>query len=168
MTHLFSHSLFIAARYYFIYRLQYNIDKMSETKKRRRRGERSDGRIEVTYTDGYNPDGSPHRLHFYEATRAEAERKRDEYKARGAVGLVAKGPADGLTVNAWIDKWISVYCINTAMYGVYIERVRADVGRLPLESVREADLVQSLRAYQGIKLAIRKCIKQRKVTNGVS
>lgn len=43
-----------------------------EVKKRKRKGERKDKRIQITYTDGVRPDGHPNRISFYGAL----ERKR--------------------------------------------------------------------------------------------
>lgn len=45
-----------------------------EKKKRKRKGERKDGRIQVTFTVGYKPDGKPDRKVFYGYTREEAEK----------------------------------------------------------------------------------------------
>lgn len=49
--------------------------------KRKRKGERADGLIQVALDIGYWPDGRRKRKSFYGKTRSEAERKRDEYKA---------------------------------------------------------------------------------------
>lgn len=118
-----------------------------EVRKRCRKYERSDGRIMLTLTDGRKPDGSPRKVYFYGATKAEASRKREEYKQNKSAGLAAE--SSGLTVNEWIDRWSRVYDINTAMYAPYIKRLRLDVGNLRLADVREADLVQSLRTGYG-------------------
>ncbi|MDI9521536.1 MAG: hypothetical protein QM308_10360 [Bacillota bacterium] len=53
---------------------------MTDTKKRRRKGERKDGRIARTLTVGVKPDGKPDRKFFYGKTITEAETLRNEYK----------------------------------------------------------------------------------------
>lgn len=118
-----------------------------EVRKRRRKYERSDGRIMVTLTDGRKADGSPKKVYFYGATRAEAERKRDDYKNRRSAGI--SQDASGCTVGEWIDRWAQYYDINTAMYAPYIKRLREDIGYMRLSDVREADLAKSLRKGYG-------------------
>lgn len=66
---------------------------------RKRRGLRPDKRVQVTLTIGYKADGKPDRKSFYGKTRAEAIRKRDEYKARG--GRAFSG--NEIAVTEWIE-----------------------------------------------------------------
>lgn len=63
---------------------------MADGKKKKRRGERPDGLIQVSIQIGYKPDGKPDRKYFYGHTRAEAERKRDEFKAKHTAGFKLK------------------------------------------------------------------------------
>ena len=81
---------------------------MSEKKPRKKRGERKDGRIQVTYTDGYRADGKPNRLSFYGRSRAEAERKRDEYRLRGNQQFLG----DEITLAEWIEQYKTIYRPN--------------------------------------------------------
>ena len=71
---------------------------MSDTVKRKRRGEREDGRILVTLVTGKTDDGRVKREYFYGKTRAEAEAKRDAYKAKRNMGITEKN----ITINDWI------------------------------------------------------------------
>lgn len=112
---------------------------MSEAKKRRQ-FERADGRICVTA----RIDGKKH--FFYGQTKAEAQRKRDEYKAAHTVGLRL---SPGLSVSRWMDEWLRVYDVDQAQYKPYLDRMRADLGSLPLSSVTEAHLVMSMKHYAG-------------------
>lgn len=116
------------------------------TNNRRRKGERADGRFRVSITEGRNPDGSPHRVYFYGRSKGEAERKRDEHKARALAGVVEDKK---ITVNQWVDRWAEIYEIDTGQYAPYIKRLRADLGSRALADVTEADLVLSMRAYRG-------------------
>lgn len=111
---------------------------MSDAKSKYRR---ADGRICLTLT----VDGK--KKYFYGSTRAEAVRKRDEYKARVGAGLIDL-PA-GTTVAAWMDTWAQVYSIDTRREKTYLDRLREDLGALPLSRVTEAHLVQSLKYYEG-------------------
>lgn len=118
----------------------------NEPRKRRRKGERADGRFRTTLTVGTNPDGSPHRMYFYGYSKTEAERKRSEYKARALSGVVEDKK---ITVNSWVDRWIKIYEIDAEQYSPYLKRLRSDLGSRQLADITEADLVLSLRAYQG-------------------
>lgn len=71
-----------------------------EVKKRKRKGERKDKRIQITYTDGVRPDGHPNRISFYGHTRTEALEKRERYKREKEQGLAHGERAT--TVNDWI------------------------------------------------------------------
>lgn len=80
---------------------------MADTKsKRKRKGERPDGLIQVSLQIGYKPDGRPDRKYFYGHSRAEAERKRDEYRASALVG--AKFSKD-ITVSEWVSIFKQTY-----------------------------------------------------------
>lgn len=119
----------------------------NEVKKYKRKGQRKDKRIQITYTDGVRPDGHPNRISFYGYTRTEALQKRDLYKREKEQGL-AHGERI-TTVNEWIDRWQKSYSVNVSDYAPYINRLKKDLGKKPVRSVSEADLVQSLSAYAG-------------------
>lgn len=118
-----------------------------EKKKRKPRGMRPDGRIQVSYTDGKKPDGSPNRIFFYGHTRAEAEAARDQYKEFKKAGL--KYEDRKITVNEWIDKWEVMYNVDMEDYGPYIKRLRKAIGPFELRGIREGQLVDALKAFSG-------------------
>ncbi len=123
---------------------------MSNEKKRRRRGERADRRIQVTLTLGRRPDGKPDRKSFYGRSRAEAEALRDAYKRDLEDGMAAS--ADEMTVERWVDIWYEKYQkprINPLYeqgYCVNVKRLKAAFPDRLLKSVREADLQAALYA----------------------
>ena len=119
-----------------------------EVKKRKRKGERKDKRIQITYTDGVRPDGHPNRISFYGRTRTEALEKRERYKREKEQGLAHGERAT--TVNDWIARWQEAYSVNVSDYAPYINRLKKDLGKKPIRNVSEADLVQSLSAYAGM------------------
>lgn len=116
-------------------------------KKRKPRGLRSDGRVQVTYTDGRRPDGKPNRVSFFGRNRSEAEAKRQEYIDHKKAGLSWEDRK--LTVNEWVDRWVGLYSVDEAEYRPYIKRLREDLGGLELRGIREGHLVSSLSAYAG-------------------
>lgn len=118
-----------------------------EKKKRKPRGLRPDNRIQVSYTDGRKPDGSPNRIFFYGHTRAEAEAAREKYKEFKKAGLRYEDRK--MEVNEWVDKWIEMYTVDLEDYGPYIKRLRTDLGAYELRGIREGQLVESLNAYAG-------------------
>lgn len=122
----------------------------SKPKTRRRRGERKDKRIQVTYTDGYRPDGKPNRISFYGKTRAEAIRKRDEYKARG--GRPFSG--DEITVSEWIEQYKALYRTRVNPAYLHIDdvpynRLSKAIGSMWLADVRESHLQNALNEVSG-------------------
>ncbi|MBQ8082254.1 MAG: site-specific integrase [Clostridia bacterium] len=124
---------------------------MEEKKTRKKRGERKDGRIQVTYTDGYRKDGKPNRISFYGHSRAEAERKRDEYKAHGPQRVTG----DDLTVSEWVEQFKGLYRskVNPAYLNiddVPYNRLCKAIGAMVLSSVREADLQDALNQVAGM------------------
>ena len=118
-----------------------------DTKKRKPRGLRPDGRVQVTYTDGRRPDGKPNRISFFGRNRSEAEAKRREYIDEKKAGL--SWVDRKLTVNEWVDRWIELYNVDVVDYAPYIKRLRHDLGGLELRGIREGHLVDSLSAYAG-------------------
>lgn len=126
---------------------------MADEKKRKRRGERDDGRILVTLVMGRDDNGKIIRKYFYGRSRKEAEKKRDDYKRMQEMGLSAD--ADDMTLNDWIDEWLRRYkqdvnpnYVNNFM--VYVNRLRAALGGRLIRSIREADLQDTLFALQGM------------------
>ncbi len=123
------------------------MDDQKVKKPRKPRGMRKDNRIQVSYTDGKKPDGSPNRLWFYGRTRAEAEAARDQYKEFKKAGLSYSDRK--MTLNEWVDRWIALYKVDVDDYGPYIKRLRTDLGKLELRGIREGELVESLAKYAG-------------------
>lgn len=121
---------------------------MSESRKRKRRGERPDGRIQVTLTDGIRKDGKPNRISFYGSTRKEAEQKRQQYIDEKKAGILA--PDHSVTLGEWMDRWESVYKKTmTPTDRSMINIFRAELGHMPLMSVQEAHLVDAMSRYSG-------------------
>ena len=121
---------------------------MSEPRKRKRKGERPDGRIQVTLTVGIDESGKPIRKSFYGATRKEAEAKRAAYLSNMQTGLSPL--AEDITFEEWIDQWISLYNIDANRKKSFLNRLKKDLGKLKLRDVKEAHLHQSLfDGYEG-------------------
>lgn len=75
-------------------------------------------------------------------------KKRERYKREKEQGLAHGERAT--TVNDWIARWQEAYSVNVSDYAPYINRLKKDLGKKPIRSVSEADLVQSLSAYAGM------------------
>lgn len=119
---------------------------------KKRRGERPDGLIQVSMQMGYKPDGRPNRKYFYGHTRAEAERKRDEYKSRIAAGLSLD---KDITVAKWVDIFLATYRgrVNEAYLdrdATPYKRLVKRLGSMRVADVREADLQQALEEVAGM------------------
>lgn len=114
---------------------------------RKKRGERADGRIQVTYTDGVRQDGKPNRIAFYGKTRSEAIAKREAYIAERKAGILPDGKK--LTVSQWTDMWKAMYKPNADDYAPYINKLKHDLGRFGIREVQEANLVASLSTFSG-------------------
>lgn len=122
---------------------------MSEIKRRKRRGERPDGRIQVTLTDGIRPDGKPNRLSFYGSTRKEAEQKRQEYIDEKKAGLIID--ERDTTLREWIDRWEETYKKNAppsdrSMFNL----LRNELGQYPIREIKEVHLVKVMDHYRGM------------------
>lgn len=117
----------------------------------KKRGARSDNRVQLTYRDGVKPDGTSNKRFFYGKTLAEAEAKRAQYIAEKNGGLDHDGSK--LTVNDWIDTWTQVYKIKTGEYAHYISRMRSDFGERRIQSIREVDLIRSLSHYENMSVS---------------
>lgn len=126
------------------------MDDQQQVKTRKKKGERKDRRIQVTLTVGVKPDGSPDRKSFYGKTRTEANRKRDEYKAKMAVGIIDSK----ITVADWVDTCLRLYRTNVnPAYSkgdaVPYNRLKAALGKKQVSEVREADLQALINKLDG-------------------
>ena len=126
------------------------MDEQQQVKTRKKKGERKDRRIQVTLTVGVKPDGSPDRKSFYGKTRTEANRKRDEYKAKMALGIVDSK----ITVAEWVDVCLRLY--RTNVNPAYVKgdsipynRLKATLGKKLVSEVREADLQAMMNTLDG-------------------
>lgn len=122
-----------------------------EKKKRKRRGQRKDGMIQLSLQIGRNEDGSPLRKYFYGRTRAEAERKRQEF----AEHLAGDSNIDqNVTVKQWVDVFLSTYRtkVNEAYKqsdAIPYKRLARAIGSKRVVDVREADLQRELNELAG-------------------
>lgn len=119
--------------------------------KRKRKGERADGLIQRVLEVGRKPDGSRDRKYFYGHTVAEAERKRDEYKAHMQSG---SHYAKDITVGAWVEIFKATYRPNVdparlASDDVPYNRLISEFEFVPMIAVTEADLQASLNRLAG-------------------
>lgn len=119
---------------------------------KKRRGERKDGLIQVSLQIGYKPDGRPDRKYFYGHTRTEAEKKRDEYKARLASGLSLD---EDMTVAKWVEIFLATYRgrVNEAYLkgdAAPYNRLAKRLGNMRVADVREADLQRALDEVAGM------------------
>lgn len=125
---------------------------MADGKKKKRRGERPDGLIQVSIQIGYKPDGKPDRKYFYGHTRAEAERKRDEFKTRHTAGVKLN---PNMTVREWVEIFKATYRKNVnAAYltndnAPYNRLVKA-LGNMRMVDIREAHLQKALDKTEGM------------------
>lgn len=121
-------------------------------KKKKRKGERSDGLIQVSLQIGFKDDGRPERKYFYGHTRAEAERKRDEYKAQQQIrSMIDKD----ITVDEWVEIFKKTY--REGVNPVYLvnddapyNRLVKEIGRMKVADVRETDLQHALNKTAGM------------------
>lgn len=131
-------------------------DPVSEEKKsRKKKGERPDGRIQVTYTDGYRPDGKPNRISFYGKSRKEAEQKRDDY-IHGKHKTKMSG--SDISLSEWIDQFKSIYRnkVNPAYLNiddVPYNRLSEHLGDRALSDIRECDLQNALNCVSGMSFS---------------
>lgn len=126
------------------------MDEQQQVKTRKKKGERKDRRIQVTLTVGVKPDGSPDRKSFYGKTRTEANRKRDEYKAKMAIGIIDSK----ISVSDWVDTCLRLYRTNVnPAYAkgdaVPYNRLKAALGKKQVAEVREADLQALINKLDG-------------------
>lgn len=126
---------------------------MSEKSERKRKpkGMRPDNRIQVTYTDGRRPDGSPNRIPFYGRTRIEANAKREEYKRQRGIGI---NPTN-ILLSEWIETYKGVYRkkVNPAYIvndDVPYNRLSQALGHMRVKDVRESHLQTELNRLEGM------------------
>ena len=122
---------------------------------KKRKGERPDGLIQVSLQIGFRADGKPDRKYFYGHSRAEAERKRDEFKERMAAGSAFS--AD-ITVAEWVSVFKKTYrkSVNQAYLAsddVPYNRLVAAIGNMRVADVRESDLQSCLNAVSGMSFS---------------
>lgn len=127
------------------------------TTKKKRRGERADGRVLLTLIIGKKENGKPERKYFYGNTREEANRKREQYKRERSMGLSDKG--EKMTVEEWIDIWYERYKPNanassSRTYQVLMKRLKKDMGERLIRKVSESDLQQSLSGVAGMSMSM--------------
>lgn len=134
------------------------MSEAGERKKRKRRGERKDGLIQRSLVIGRKPDGSPDRKYFYGKTIAEADKKKAVYKQRLAYGM--RTDFEEITVNQWIDEWYKTYVLGAkrrrplsvsskAGYKSRMDQLKASVGAMRMQDVREMHLQEALYAVRG-------------------
>ena len=116
---------------------------------RKRKGERSDGRIVLTLDVGYNTEGKRLRKYFYGQTRIEAQRKKDEYIA-SLTGI----RHTNITVSEWIDEFLKTYPprsnpLYSASNIVPYNRIKNSLGTRLVSSIREVDLQKFLNSMAG-------------------
>lgn len=145
-------------------------------KKRKRRGERSDGTIQVSLSVGFHPDGKRKRKYFYGRTRAEAEQKRAAFLRASSAKSVYPS---GIKVSAWVDVILERYRgrVHDAyrdIDAVPYNRLKRDLGDVAVADVLEADLQDSLNKLDGMSystvngyLAAIRTVFLRAVTNKI-
>ena len=125
---------------------------LNSTSKRKRKGERKDGLIQVSLQIGRKPDGKPDRRYFYGKTRAEAEQKRDAFKASLSRGISIE---QSMTVEEWLNTFKATYRegVNKAYItndNVPYNRLAAAIGKMKIADVREAHLQSALNQTAGM------------------
>lgn len=122
----------------------------------KKKGERPDGLIQVTLTVGMSRDGKRLRKSFYGATRAEAEKKRDEYARSHPSG--APAVPDNITLARWIEIYRATYDVNAnplyySSRSAPYKRLTAALGARRVSSIREADLQSELNSISGMSFS---------------
>lgn len=121
-------------------------------KKKKSRGERPDGLVQVSLMVGYKADGKPDRKYFYGHDRAEAEKKRDAYKARLNDGLTYD---PSTTVKQWVGVFLETYRprVNEAYKqsdAAPYKRLVKEIGHRRVVDVTEAELQRCLNKVGGM------------------
>jgi len=122
---------------------------------KKRKGERPDGLIQVSLQVGFRADGKPDRKYFYGHSRAEAERKRDEYKERMLAGSAF---SQDITVAEWVSIFKRTYRKNVHSAYLDIDSVPYDrlveaLGWKRMVDIRESDLQSALNAVAGMSFS---------------
>ena len=117
---------------------------------KKRKGERPDGLIQVSLQVGFRADGKPDRKYFYGHSRAEAERKRDEFKQR-----MGSSFSPNITVREWVEVFKDTY--REGVDDAYLDQDNVPYNRLVsalgwkrMADVRESDLQSALNAVSGM------------------
>lgn len=131
------------------------INQEEKKPKKRRRGERKDGRVQRSWQYTRLDTGETDREWFYGHTGAEADRKKAEfqkayYEQKEAMERKKKeidelGPMAqyiGVSVSEWISVWRAKYkgsqgSSSKKSYDAYIKRINKHIGDMKLEDVRE-------------------------------
>ena len=110
--------------------------------------QRSDGRWEGRFISSYEADGTPIRRSIYAATRKELKEKLQE-----ALLQVEKDeyvPPQKMTVAAWLNEWLKVYCLPfkkqstcTGYESTIVWHIIPYIGKRQLQDLR-AEHVQSV------------------------
>lgn len=133
----------------------------------KRKGERSDGLIQVVMEVGTYPDGRRKRKYFYGHTRTEANAKRDAYKEHLSGGSKYK---QDITVAEWVEVYKETY--RQSIDKAYIKnddvpynRLVSAIGNMRMCDVTEADLQAALNKVSGMSFST--CDKYRQAINRV-
>lgn len=123
----------------------------SGTKKRKRRGERADGLIQVSASVGLDENGKRVRKYFYGRSRAEAEARHEAFLA---ANKIRSKYSIEITVSEWVDEVLAQYRgrVHDAYKGsdaVPFHRLKQDLGEMRVVDVIEADLQESLNELEG-------------------
>ena len=114
--------------------------------KKKRKGERPDGLIQVALDVGHWPDGRRKRKYFYGHTRAEANAKKLAYKTYVQNGSIDR---EKITVGEWVTIFKDTYRENideAYLKGddVPYDRLIAALGDMRMKVVTESDLQAAL------------------------
>lgn len=120
---------------------------------KKRRGERTDGLIQVEVSLGYGADGKRKKKSFYGKTRKEANEKADAFRATLASGIdLAR---QHVTVKEWTEEWMRTYKAGLAnqtrngYQSALNVQVLPKIGHMRLSEVRHMDLQDCLNACAG-------------------
>lgn len=120
-------------------------------KKKRKRNQRADGRIQTELTIGRDENGKPIRKFFYGKTRTEAFAKKEAYKKKMDQGI----SVERYTVNQWIDIYLQNYRQN--IREVYLskdatsyKRIRQQFGERYIDTIKEVELQQFINSLAGM------------------
>lgn len=100
---------------------------------------RSDGRYQVSASITDDKTGKRIRKYFYGQTQREANEKKSAYLKSLEQGMVC----EEITVSQWIDRWLPISSTSANARknnAIYAEKIRNALGRMPIRSVRNADV----------------------------